>query len=212
MRSFSRKLAWLAGLLALLTLTGCGTKVPPIAPLDGNAKVLVFGDDFVAGVDVAPEQSFAHLLGQQLSVPVVVAGKAGETSDEGMLRLKPLVDAEKPTLVVICHGWSDLFEGVNQDETIDAIRGMVGMLQHRKIDVVLMAIPMPRLDKGMIKPVWFYRKIAKVFKVPLHSATLPYAMMEKELHTPDWNLTPQGHQTVAKDLRELLNKAQGKEE
>jgi len=194
----------------LLLLSGCGSGVPSIAPLDKNAKIVVFGDDFVASIEQPPEQRFTYLLGQKLGLPVIEAGKAEERSYEGIERLGQVLDQEKPNLVIICHGWTDLLEGVAEEDTIDAVRGMVGLSKHRNIDVILMAIPMPSLDSPIIRPVWFYRKIAGVFKVPNQGATLSYALMEKEYHDEHWNLTSQGHQAVAADLVELIHQAQAK--
>ncbi len=201
-----RVLLW----LMLTVLVGCGESVPVIAPLPSNANLLIFGDDFVTNGSLPPEQTYPALLGKLSGYRVSAAGVAGETTAQGLQRLRGALATHKPSALVLCHGWSDLFSQVDENDTIDALRSMVGLAQHQGVPVVLVGLPVAGAP-GEFRPLWYYGKIAKAFKIPYQNSAFAYALMEKDqhvIHEQNVELSALGHQKVAEGLWELLRRAQ----
>lgn len=191
-------------ILSFLIITGC-SKAPPLPPLAENAKIVAFGDELTAAPHLAVEETYPALLAKQLKHPVINAGVSGETLAQAVKRFPQILDAEKPALVIICHGGYtvDPTNEAANTQTLEYFRQMLGLARAKKISVVLIGIP--EKQPPHFAPADFYKRLARAFEIPYHGAILskilPYIeMMDTEHHLPN----PKGYQMFTDGLVDLL--------
>ena len=142
-RSFNWLLPWKAAAfvpicLALL-LFGCGREgLDDVRNLDSLGDTVVcFGDSLTEGVGAAPGEDYPSVLGRQLGLPVINAGRRGDTTGEALRRLESDVLERNPRLVVVLLGGNDLLRQIPLVETRQNLDEIVGRIQARGAMVVL---------------------------------------------------------------------------
>src|SRR5690606_6434695 len=99
---------WLLAAMIMVSLAGCGDKVPSVARLAATDVVLAFGDSLTYGTGAKAEDSYPAVLGQLIGRTVVRAGVPGEQTAGGLARLADVLDEHKPRLVIVCLGGNDM--------------------------------------------------------------------------------------------------------
>jgi|APMed6443717190_1056831.scaffolds.fasta_scaffold00787_9 acyl-CoA thioesterase I len=202
---FTRTVGRYTGVLALLLLSACGNNVPALAPLAAGAKILAFGDELTAGLNVSEAQRYPAVLAQLSGHPVLNAGVPGEQLGVAVKRFSALLDAEKPGLVVLCHGGYKTDSERDVVETIEHFRTLINAANQRKISLVLLAIP--EFSPGL-PPAAFYKKLGRAFDLPQHGALLSrvlgeHATMDEAHGLPN----AQGYRLLAEGVQDLLQQA-----
>ncbi|GIP31878.1 SGNH/GDSL hydrolase family protein [Paenibacillus sp. J2TS4] len=78
-------------------------------------RLVGFGDSLTAGVFIQPEESFLYRLGQRFSLETVNAGVPGNTSTQGLKRMKEDVLDRHPDFCTVVFGMNDHYAiGPNQ--------------------------------------------------------------------------------------------------
>jgi len=122
-----------------LFLFGCGREsfdnVRNLGSLGDT--VVCFGDSLTEGVGAPPGEDYPSLLGRQLGVPVINAGRRGDTTGQALGRLESDVLERNPRLVVVLLGGNDFLRQIPIVETRRNLDEIVGRIQAHGAMVVL---------------------------------------------------------------------------
>ena len=107
-------------------------KAPPLVCL-GNSLTAGHGAD-IPGVD-NKEKSYPAFLQNKINIPVINAGVSGNTTAQGLSRVKDEVLSKNPQIVIIELGANDLFQGISLSTTQDNLQNIINMINNgnRKI-------------------------------------------------------------------------------
>lgn len=136
-------------------------------------KILVLGDSLGVGLGVPTEQTWVHLLAQKIKVKhqldVVNASVSGETSAGGRQRLPALLDANKPSLVILELGGNDGMRGKSLKELEENLQTMITASRKAGAKVLLLGILIP----GNYGPR-YTREFAETFPRLAKANALPF--------------------------------------
>lgn len=77
-----------------------------------DAVIVALGDSLTRGYGmVAPGKNFVTFLSEDLKIPIINAGKTGDTTSDALVRLNSDVIDKNPDVVMILLGGNDYFEG-----------------------------------------------------------------------------------------------------
>jgi lysophospholipase L1-like esterase len=131
----------IAGVL-LITLVGYfffDDKPVRNIPLRSPGPILFFGDSLVEGVGATAGHDLSALLAKELGEPVLNYGVAGDTTRQGLARVRRAV-AERPRLVLVLLGGNDFLQKVPRDETFANLKSIITAFQSEGAAVVLIGV------------------------------------------------------------------------
>lgn len=108
-------------------------------PLRATGPILFFGDSLVEGVGATPGHDLPALLAKDLGEPVLNYGVAGDTTRQGLARVKGAV-AEHPRLVLVLLGGNDFLQKVPRDETFANLKSIISAFQSDRAAVVMIGV------------------------------------------------------------------------
>lgn len=205
---FRRRLILAAILFApLITYAASSHSVPvPRAPV-----IVCFGDSITAGYGIAPGQAWPDDLQADLDqrgfrYKVVNAGVSGNTSKDGVNRMKDVLSLH-PAIVIVEFGGNDGLRGLPIADTRRNLDTIVSTLVHSGSKVILAGITLPpNYGSDYIKPFdETYRLIASRYHVPLlpmlyaNVYTVPGAIQQDGVHP-----TAKGAQLLTENFLPLL--------
>jgi acyl-CoA thioesterase-1 len=182
-----------------------GTPSGSPAPSAVRPRIVVLGDSLTAGLGLAPEESFPHLLQQRadaegLGFEVVNAGVSGDTSAGGLRRVAWVLDGEVRILLVALGG-NDGLRGVPPAELRRNLAGIIEEAQRRGVAVVLAGMEAPP-NFGETYTREFravYTDLAATYRVPLIPFLLQGVAGVDALNQPD------GIHPTAAGARQIAN-------
>ncbi|MCM8801205.1 MAG: GDSL-type esterase/lipase family protein [Candidatus Omnitrophica bacterium] len=114
-------------IIVIISLIGCAKK--EIKNIDSKGKnIICFGNSLTVGYGAQPGQDYPSLLAKLISFPVINAGIDGDTSIEGLRRIKTDVLDRDPLLVIIEFGGNDFLRKISYEETAKNIEEMVKLI------------------------------------------------------------------------------------
>lgn len=188
----------------VILISGCDSG-PRIAPLDGDAVILAFGDSLTYGTGASPGQPYPEALSDLLGRTVINAGKPGEISAEGLERLPRELAKHKPALVILCHGGNDFLRRLNQGTTIQNIKNMVALIKAQGSDIVLVGVP--KLGFGLDVPD-FYAAIAEEFDIPYEEDVLIELLGDSSMKSDTIHPNGRGYHLMAEEIFRVIEEAQ----
>ena len=111
----------------------------PARPTAGD-QIIAFGDSLVVGVGASPGRDLVSVLSSRLGVPIVNAGRNGDTTVSALARLDQAVLGRRPRVVLVILGGNDLIRRVPPAETIDHLDAIVTRIRNRGAAVVLATV------------------------------------------------------------------------
>lgn len=108
-------------------------------PLRSSGPILFFGDSLVEGVGATAGHDLPALLTKQLGEPVLNYGVAGDTTRQGLVRVKGAA-AEHSRLVLILLGGNDFLQKVPRDETFANLKSIIAAFQSDGAAVVIVGV------------------------------------------------------------------------
>jgi acyl-CoA thioesterase I len=190
-------------LFSLLLISGC-TSVPQLPPLPADGVVLAFGDSITHGTGAGPAESYPAVLAQLIGRKVVNGGVPGEVSAAGAARLPEILEAERPVLLILCHGGNDMLQRLDRGALAANLRTMVRAARERGVAVVLVGVPAADLS---LTPPSLYGEVAKEFGLPYDGDTLPRILGKGSLKSDYIHPNAAGYRRLAESLAKLLAKA-----
>jgi len=147
-----------------------------------------------AGYRLASSQSFPAALQRSLgkrgiAAEVVNAGVSGNTTADGLRRLRPTLDRlqRKPDLVLLGLGANDAFRGVAPEQTRRNLETMILELKRRGTAVLLTGITAPSVWRHPYFDTYeaIYPELAAHYGLSLEESLLEGVMTRRDLLLPD---------------------------
>jgi len=136
------RLLWLSLLIGLF-LSACdrGGNFTDVRNLQSRGESIVcFGDSLTEGVGAGTGEDYPSILARQLRLPIINAGRRGDTSADGLARLERDILARNPRLVVILFGGNDFLRQLPLSETRKNLEEIVRRVQEHGAMVVLVGL------------------------------------------------------------------------
>ena len=173
--------------------------------------IVCFGDSLTAGYGADPGHSYPDYLqklldGRGYHYHVINKGISGDTSKDGVSRLRDVVAAD-PQIAVVEFGGNDGLRGLPITATRANLDKIISTLQGAGVKVALAGITLPpQYGPDYIKQINdTYTLAAQKFKVPLlpflliHVYNVPGGMQQDGIHA-----TAKGNAIVAEDVFALI--------
>jgi lysophospholipase L1-like esterase len=107
-------------------------------PSEGSS-VIIFGDSLAFGTGSTNGNDMATLLSKEIGSPIINMGVPGETSAQGLVRVKEVVE-QNPKVVIVLFGGNDFLQKVPSSTTFNNIDNIVTEIQKSGAVVVLLGI------------------------------------------------------------------------
>lgn len=97
-----------------------------------DVVIVAFGDSLTRGYGmVAPGKNFVTYLSEDLKIPIINAGKTGDTTSDALVRLNADVIDKNPDIVTVLLGGNDYFGGKSVEVIESNIKTIVKNLRKR---------------------------------------------------------------------------------
>lgn len=126
----------LAGLVGWLVVA---TGPAPARPTSGE-RIIAFGDSLVQGVGASPGRDIVSVLSRRLGVPIVNAGRSGDTTGAALTRLDSSVLSRNPRIVIVLLGGNDMLRRVPRATTFANLDAIVSRIRARGAAVILVSV------------------------------------------------------------------------
>ena len=140
MRVSRRSLLAAVGVAALAGLWARGTRPPNAARPAAGDTIIAFGDSIVSGRGATPGHDFVSVLSRRAGLPILNAGRSGDTTRSALDRLDRDVLARNPRIVIVLLGGNDFLRRVPRDETFRNLETIVTRIRRRGAAVVLVGV------------------------------------------------------------------------
>jgi len=202
-RKHNELVSLLLAIIIGVGLAACSSqsKLPHLADA---AVIVAFGDSLTFGTGAEPTESYPAVLEKMVGRRVINTGVPGEVTGDGLSRLPEVLEREKPSLLLLCHGGNDQLRRLNQQQAANNIREMIRLAQKRGVAVVLIAVPAPGLS---LSPPSMYREIAKELSLPIEEETLSTVLADSSLKSDYIHPNAAGYHRLAESLVTLLKKS-----
>lgn len=112
-----------------------------ISNLDSEGKnIICFGDSITYGEGVSDKYNYPNLLQRRLKIPVINAGKSGDTTFDALKRLKEDVLDKNPLIVIVEFGGNDYLRRIDKEKTLNNIEKVVAKIIKNNAMVVLVGV------------------------------------------------------------------------
>ena len=135
-----RLLIVLIGVTVLVGLWALRSDVPRAARPTSGEQIIAFGDSLVAGRGASAGHDFVSLLSTRLGIPIINAGRSGDTTGAALARLDRDVSTQNPRIVIVLLGGNDFLRRIPTAETFANLGSIVDRLRQRGSAVVLVGV------------------------------------------------------------------------
>lgn len=194
---------FLAPVAACLLLVGCGGE-PELDYLPPGSKVLAFGDSLTFGTGAAAGQSYPAHLERATGWELVNAGVPGELAEDGVVRLRTLLERETPVLVLLCHGGNNLLRGQPETRVREQLARMIELADGHRTKVVLLGVPKPSL---LLSTADFYQELAEQYDLVYLPDAIANTLSDPALKSDQVHPNAAGYARIADELLALLQDA-----
>ena len=194
---------WLAAVVVVIALVGCGDEAPKLAKLDGADVIVAFGDSLTYGTGAQEHESYPAVLAQLTGRHVIRAGVPGEVTAQALQRLPEVIDEHQPRLMIVCLGGNDMLRKVNAIEIKSNLRSIIKAINERGIAVVLVGVPRPALITSAPE---FYSELAKEFALPYEGKIVTSVLYSPDMKADPIHPNAKGYRRMAEALAELLRR------
>jgi len=189
----------IAILFILFTLSQKESTIQPLTPQD---NILAFGDSLTYGYNAQPEESYPSVLSHLTGYNIINEGVLGDTSEDGVRRLAPLLEDSNIKLMILCFGGNDMLQGLSKTKLKDNLKTMIQMAKEKDIEVLLISVP--NLNIFGLSPMQLYEEVADDEDVPLLSGVLADILGTPSLKSDQIHPNAKGYKIMAEKIYEKL--------
>ena len=189
----------IVAVLLLLTLTQKETEMMPLAPQD---SILTFGDSLTYGYGADANESYPSLLATYTGLRVINAGVNGDTSEDGVRRLAPVLKDRSIKLMVLFFGGNDIMQKRSMQSLKENLRTIIQMAKFKKITVLLVSVP--NITLFGFSPLALYKELSEEENVPLLSGMFTDILSDPSLKIYQIHTNAKGYEQMAKEVFESL--------
>ena len=124
-----------------------------------NFTVLIWGDSLSSGYGIPKDQAWANLLSSRvkdLDIKVVNGSIPGEITQGGKERIRGMLSAHQPDLVILGLGSNDGLQGLDTREMYNNLESMINVCFEADAEVLLLGMKIPP-NYGAVYTRSFYR-------------------------------------------------------
>jgi len=188
----------------LLCLFGCVRHAPELGLVD---KIVCFGNSLTQGVGASAGKDYPSILAKELNIPVINAGRSGDTTAEALARIEKDVLRHQARLVIVEFGANDFLKQIPKKETFANLEKIVSLLKQRGSAVVLLQV---RTGFFVDEYLEGFRKIAREKNVLLITDILREILGNPELMSDNLHPNDAGYQVLAqrilKEIKPILER------
>ncbi len=167
--------------------------------------IIAFGDSLTRGYGIVPpEKNYVVWLSDYVNIPIINAGKTGDTTADALVRLKSDVLDKKPNIVIVFLGGNDFLMGYSSDVTEVNLTTIVSDIQKTGAKVILLGG-----DTQLASDV--EQKIQKVANQEKVFAYIPNILngilFRKDLMYDNLHPNGKGHELIAQKILPALQRA-----
>ena len=200
---------------SLFLLAGCGTPTQDIMTSNTSASgrtILALGDSLTAWYwlpesDSYPSQLEAKLKTEWYSYRLINAGISWDTTAGLLSRLDWVLEGDPPSLVILCIGANDAFQGKDTTEIESNLRAIIEKIRSKKIPILFagMKAPLNLWWEYGDKYEAIFPRLAKEYDLPFMSFFLQWVALKASLNQDDRiHPTKEGYAIVVDHLMEIL--------
>ncbi len=194
---------YLFALVAVFILAACD-RAPTLPKLSPHDLIVAFGDSLTHGTGASADTAYPAVLAALSGRTVINAGVPGDTTASALQRLPGVLAEYKPRLVLLCLGGNDMLRKQPEATTENNLRLLVQTIRASGAEVVLIAVPEPRLFGGAPD---FYARIANDMKLPLEDDVFNEVLKDNRLKSDPIHANAAGYRVVAERLDAFLKQA-----
>src|SRR5574340_1529022 len=183
-----------------LLLAACD-RAPTLPKLNSHDVIVAFGDSLTHGTGARDDTAYPAILASLTGRTVINAGVPGDTTTTALQRLPDVLAEYKPRLVLLCLGGHDMLRKQPEATTENNLRLLVQTIRASGAEVVLVAVPEPKLFGGAPD---FYARVAKEMRLPLEDDVFNDVLKDNRLKADPIHANAAGYRVVAERLAELL--------
>ncbi len=187
--------------IAFLLIAACGSDIPQLAQLSGDAVILAFGDSLTQGTGAKKDESYPAILETLSGRKVINAGVAGEVSTDGLRRLPGVIEKHRPDLLILCHGGNDILRRQDIQKMEANLRAMIQLAHEREIPVVMLGVPQPGLFLSSAEQ---YQRIADDTGVVFIEDLIPEVLGDATLKSDTVHPNKDGYRVMARNIHAVL--------
>ncbi|MDP9190545.1 MAG: GDSL-type esterase/lipase family protein [Acidobacteriota bacterium] len=211
----SRTIPIVIGAIALLIMAGWFLRPSPYSRVtnleSGGSSVIAFGDSLTSGYGASAGEDYPSRLSTLSGIPIVNAGRSGDTTSSALSRIESDVLSGNPRLVIVGLGGNDFLGGTNIKTTEANLRTIVREIQGVGAMVVLLGFQFPSLTASYEK---MYQRVASEEGCLLIDGTLKGILTDPALRSDQIHPNARGYELMAermvKPFAALLRKADAK--
>ena len=134
----------LTAVLALALAAAPACTDSPTSP--ASTTVVAFGDSITFGIGATDNNDYVARLASRTSVPIVNAGRPGDTTGDALNRITSAVLSRDPDIVIVFLGGNDLLQNVPVQQRISNITTIVDRIRGDGAAVILVGLGNVPLD------------------------------------------------------------------
>ena len=110
--------------------------------LENVNKILLFGDSLMSGYGLKENQALSIILENDLKeagydIRVINGSVSGDTSEDGLDRIKEYTSGGNIDLIVLGLGANDMLRRINPDQTESNLRKIIEIIKTKNIKIIL---------------------------------------------------------------------------
>ena len=176
-----------------------------------GVAVVAFGDSLTSGYGASPAEAYPERLSAMSGIPIMNAGRSGDTTESALGRIDDDVLSVGPRVVIVGLGGNDYLGGVPIQTTEANLRIIVRRIHGVGAMVVLLGFRFPSLT-AKYEPM--YQRVAHDEGCLLIAGTLHGILTDPKLRSDQIHPNARGYELMAQrmsePLTELLRKADEK--
>jgi acyl-CoA thioesterase-1 len=174
---------------------------PRAARPTAGQGIIAFGDSLVEGRGATPGHDFVSVLSRRLGVPIINAGRSGDTAESALSRLDRAVLARDPRVVIVLLGGNDFLRRVPKEKTFGHLATIVERIRQRGAAVVLVGV-----NVGLLSDTYGpeYEGLARRTSAGLVPDILGDIIGHADRMSDSIQPNDQGHQMIADRLEPAL--------